>query len=78
MKLENQIEFFRKIQKRLAREHHGELVLIHGERVIGFFNSDSEAYGAAIKNGFEDGDFLVRQCLNPEEEIPLTFHSRVG
>ena len=78
MKLEKQIEIFRKNQKELAKKHHGERVLIHDERVIGFFKSDSEAYSTAIGNGFKEGDFLVRECLSPEEETPLTFHSRVA
>ena len=75
--LSQQVKYFRTVQERLAREHHGEVVLIHNNRVDGFFDTDIEAYTAA-KEKYEPGSFLIRKCIPVSEEKPLIFHSRVG
>ena len=77
MKLKKQINYYKKNQDWLAREHHGEYALIYDEKLVGFFDSDIEAYSAAKKK-YAPGTFLIRKCLKPSEESALTFHSRVA
>jgi len=78
MSLDTQLSFFRKHQKELAAEHHGEFALIHNETLVGFHNSELDAYNAAKKSKCAAGTFLIRQCVAPEEETTQVFHSRVA
>lgn len=75
--LDTQIRYFKVHQPELAEEHHGKFVLIHGESLKGFFDSELKAYTTA-KRSYEAGTFLIRKCLKSEEESPQVFHSRVG
>ena len=77
MKLESQLNYFRKHQKELARKHHGKYALIHGEQVDGVFDSELEAYSTAKKK-YTAGTFLIRKCLEPKDETTQVFHSRVA
>ena len=74
--LDRQLAFFRRHQEQLADEHHGEVVLIRDEDVVGFFDSDVEAYAAAVKDG-SLGSVLIRKCLRLDEERPQEFHPRI-
>ena len=74
--LDRQLAYFREHQRQLAEQHHGEVVVIHGETVVGFFDSDAEAYAAAVRQ-HDPGSFLIRRCLHAEEEKPHVFHSRL-
>ena len=74
--LDRQLAYFRRHQKELAEEHHGKVALIRDEDVVGFFDSDTEAYAAAVKDG-TIGSVLIRKCLRLEEERPQEFHSRI-
>ena len=75
--LDTQIAYFKKRQMELAEAHHGDFVLIHDESIAGFYQSELDAYTVA-KRVYDDGTFLIRQCLKPEEETTKTFHSRVA
>ena len=59
-----------------AEEHHGEFVLIHEDRVAGFYADEFEAYQEG-KGRFGPGRFYLRRCLRPDEEVAPIFHSRV-
>ena len=74
--LKRQLAYFKAHQERLAEEHHGKTVLIRDENVIGFFDSDAEAYAAAARND-DLGKVLIRKCLRLDEEKPQEFHSRI-
>lgn len=75
--LDRQLAYFRAHQAELAEAHHGQVVLIHDESVVGFYGSDAEAYAVAIKR-HDVGSFLIRRCLRVDEEQPQVLHSRVG
>ena len=75
--LDRQLDYFLAIQKKLASEHYGKLVLIHNGAVDGFFDTEIDAYTAGKKK-YEPGSFLIRRCITASEEKPLVFHSRVG
>ena len=75
--LEREIAFFKSIQSKLAQDHHGQFVVIHGESIEGVYESELKAYVAARKKiGSEP--FLIRECIRPDEEFRHTFHSRVA
>ncbi len=74
--LDRQLAYFRRHQEMLAEQHHGEIVLIRDEDVVGFFHADTEAYAAAVKGGHL-GSVLIRKCLRPDEERPQEIHSRI-
>ena len=72
------LEYYRSIQTNLAREHHGQFVLIHDAEVVGFFPEMKAAYWTAVDEELlEPGSFLIRECISREEETPLTFFSRL-
>ena len=77
MNLETQLNYFRNHQEELVRDHHGKYVLIHDEQVVGFIDSELQAYSEAKKN-YTPGSFLIRRCLKPEEETTHVFHSRAA
>ncbi len=71
------IQYFREHQENFARDHYGEYVVIHNQSVAGFFDDQLEAYLEA-KEKFQPGKFLIRQCIKPQEETKVVFHSRVA
>lgn len=76
-RLEKEIAFFKSIQSKLAQDHHGSFVVIHGESVKGIHESELKAFTAARKE-LGSKAFLIRECVLPEEERQYTFHSRVA
>ena len=75
--LQRQIEFYKEHQDEYAQNHHGEFVLLHGEKVAGFFKEAAAAYAWA-KEQFEPETFLIRSCIYAHEERPRVFRSRVA
>ena len=68
-----------RFNERLVEEHQGQYVLIQDSKVLGFFDTFSSAYWAAVGDErLEPGDFLVRFCQPKEEEAPATFYSRMA
>src|SRR5438552_18941402 len=76
MSLDKEFAFFKAHQEEFATAHHGKYLLIHGEVVIGAFDSELEAYTEGKKQ-FQPGTFLIQQALHATEEKPQVFHSRV-
>ena len=75
--LQKETDAFEQRREEFAENHHGEVVVIHGTEVAGFFESEREAYLSA-KEKFGKGSFLIRRCLRADEERPAIFHSRVA
>ncbi len=74
--LQRELKYYREHQEELASSHHGELVLIVGESIEGFFATDLDAYRVAtLKLGAES--FLIRKCVRPEEEVTVVIHPRL-
>ncbi len=59
----------------LLKQYKGKQLLIVGEKVVGVYDSEMQAYQEAIKK-YQLGTFLMQLCA-PEEETTQTFHSRV-
>ena len=75
--LEREIEFFKSMQPKLAQDHHGKFVVIRGESIEGFYETELKAY-VTMREKMGSEPFLIRECVRPEEEFRHTFHSRVA
>ena len=75
--LETEIAFFKARQSELAQDHHGKFVVIIGESVTGYYDSELEAYMDARKKA-GSRMFLIRKCVPPEQETRHMFRSRVA
>ena len=69
---------YRKHQNDLATKYHGKFVLISSNGVLGTFPSRTDAYWGAIDDqNLVPGEFLIRECVFPEEERPVVFYTNV-
>ena len=75
--LNKSISCFQKNQNDFAKNHYKEFVLIHDEYVEGFYADQLSAYLSGADQ-FPKGEFLIRECIKPEEQEKIVFHSRVG
>ena len=53
-----------------SSERHGRWAVIHGEELIGVFDSFEEAYSAGIK-GTGSEEFLVKRILKTDEQASV-------
>lgn len=75
--LAREFNFFIEHQDELAREYNGKYIVIHGEKVIGAFESALEATTEAKKR-FKPGEFLVQLARLGTETITKSYYSRVA
>ena len=68
--LETELKTFEQHRDRLLDAHEGKFVLIHGDQVIGTFDSQGDAISAGYQR-FGNVPFLVKQV--ERVETPLTF-----
>lgn len=76
MTLKENFKFFIENQNELVSKYPGKFIIIRNKEVVRDFESESLAYQHAIKN-FEEGTFLIQECLPGEDVFTQTFHSRV-
>ena len=69
--------YFETIRDKLAKTHHGQYVIISGNKAVSFHPTFVEGARQAQKE-FKPGFFIVAPCVYKHEEIPAVFHSRVG
>ena len=74
MKLIQEYNYYRDNKIELNKKYSGRYILINGNKVIGDFNSEIEAYQVGKKQ-FGLGNFLIQLC-SPEEIAPKVFNSR--
>ncbi len=75
--LEREFKFYKVHQKELVDKHNGKFIVVVGDKVVGAFDAELEAYTEAKKN-FKPGTFLVQHCLPGKGSYTQTFHSRVA
>ena len=75
--IDSLMDFYRAHQAEYTAKHHGEYILIDENCDVGFFSSALEAYHRAEAKRLKPKTFLIKKCLHPDEEEPITFHSRV-
>lgn len=74
--LEKEFKYYLSHQKDLVEKHKGKFIVLKNEKVIGVYDSHSEAYSETIKNE-ELGTFLIQHCLPGTDSYSQTFHSQV-
>jgi hypothetical protein len=54
----------------LQKDHLGKYIVISGDRLIGAFDSDEQAYTGAMEANCSPGSFMIKLITgNPEEQI---------
>ena len=74
MSFEQSMKYFREHQIQLAKSHYKKFVVICDGGIIDFYDDQTAAYFAA-KSKFPDKQFVLAQCIKPEEEPIPYFHS---
>lgn len=75
--LDKEFAYYLRHQNELLPLYNGKYVMIVGEKVVGAFNSISEAYYNG-KNRFGIGNYLVQLCTPGNSAYTITSHSRIG
>ena len=66
--LQKELDFFNKKKAELLKIYKGQFVLIKGEKFIGAFTQDSEAYKAGLEQ-FGNNPFLIKQVLEDDTKV---------
>ncbi len=74
--LELEFKYYREHQEEFVKKYNGKVLVIKGQEVIGTFDSEIEALTETSKK-HQIGTFLVHKCGSGEDNITMTFHSRV-
>lgn len=74
--IEKEFKYYLKHQPDLVKKYSGKFIVLKNEKVIGVYNSHSEAYNEAVKKE-ELGTFLIQHCLPGSDSYSQTFHSQV-
>lgn len=74
--LEKEFKYYIENQNELVKKYLGKFVVIKDNEVIGYYNTQAEAYNESIKT-HNIGTFLIQHCMPGTENYTQTFHSRV-
>ena len=66
--LQAELNFYNSKKEELLRLYKGQFVLIKGERFIGAFTTDAEAYKAGVEQ-FGNHPFLIKQVLDDDTKV---------
>lgn len=66
MPLETELAVFARMKEQLLSSHEGKFILIHGEELVGAFDSAENAYAAGVAH-FGREPFLVKKVTAREE-----------
>ena len=66
--LKKERNFYASIKPTLLEHHKGKYALIHGEELIGTFDTDRQAYEEGVKR-FGTDEFLTRPITTEEDQI---------
>lgn len=69
--LKSELAAFEQMRSDLERDHVGEWVVIHEDKLIGTYETFDEAAGAAVKR-FGRGPYLIRQVGAPPVTLPAS------
>jgi hypothetical protein len=73
--LEKEFKYYLDNQKELLKKYSGRVIVIVGEKVIGDYSTEVEAYTETIKT-HKVGTFLLQLCVPGKDSYTQTFHSR--
>ncbi len=74
--LEDEFQFYLDNQDELVKKYNGRFIVIKGEKVVGDYSSEIEAYNKSVA-AYELGTFLIQECRPGEESYTQTFRTRV-
>ena len=77
VKLEKEFQYYLENQDELVKRYNGKYVVIIGNKVIGAYGSNQEAYLETAKE-HELGTFLIQKCEPGTAAYTMTFRSRVS
>lgn len=75
--LEKEFQYYLDNQEKLIQEYNGKFLVIKGNKVIGVFDSEEQAYFETEKI-HKEGTFLIQFCEPGEGSYTQSFHSRVS
>ncbi len=75
--LEQEFKYYEDHQEELLKQYNGKFIAIVGDRIVGEFDTEMEAYTETKKN-YTPGTFLIQQCIPGEGSYTQTFYSRVA
>jgi len=73
--LEKEFKYYLDNQEELLKKYSGRVIVIVGEKVIGDYSTEIEAYTETIKT-HKVGTFLIQLCVPGRDSYTQTFHSR--
>jgi hypothetical protein len=74
--LEKEFQYYKDNQAELLNQYAGKFIVIKDAKVIGVYDSHSEAYNNTEKTE-KLGTFLIQHCLPGNQGYTQTFHSQV-
>lgn len=74
--LEKEFQYYLKNQAELVEKYNGKFIVLKNEKVIGVYDSHSNAYTETLKSE-QLGTFLIQHCLSGTDSYSQTFHSQV-
>lgn len=75
--LDQEFKYYLDNQDELVKQYNGKYIVVKDQKVIGSYNSESEAYFETEKK-HEVGTFLIQFCEPGEGSYTKVFHSRVS
>lgn len=74
--LERELKYFHEHKTELLAQYRNKYIVIVGDKVIGSYDSENEAFISASKH-HNTGTFLIKLCSEKTDSYTQTFHSRV-
>ena len=74
--LEKEFQYYLNNQEELLKKYQGRHLVIKGQKVIGSYDSEAQAY-LETKKEHEPGTFLIQLCTPGEKDYTLTFYNDV-
>ena len=74
--LDGEFKYFLDHQEELVKKYNGRFIVIVGEKVVGDFPNEADAF-VEISKTHKPGTFLIQQCLPGQAAYKQTFNSRV-
>lgn len=74
--LKDEFQFYLDNQENLVEKYKGKFLVIKGQKVIGVYDSEIDAYTKTVVKE-ELGTFLIQECQPGQENYTQTFRTRV-
>ncbi len=66
--LQTELNFYQKNKQEYLKLYKGQFVLIKGEKLVGAYTTDAEAYKAGLEQ-FGNQPFLIKQVLEDDTQV---------